>query len=384
MGKSFYRIVIVLTIVVTFISGIFGEDNKKEPPKINKVRVEAAIKKGLDFLLESIKKNAPLIPALSPPNQEKITAEEFVLYTLIKGGADTNNDIFNALLEKVLAKKLERTYPVSVLVMALAELDSQKYMAQISECGQFLIDNQCKNGQWDYGLPVEPLNVKITPSTNDKDKEDKTKAVKTIQLRKRKEGRSNGDNSNTQYACLGLRACMQSGVIIPSNVFALTVQWLEKNQEKDGGWGYGSPNGVQPPANGAYGSMTVGALGSLIICKFYLIKKIPETDPKVRQGIDWLIKNYTVTENPKFSPAPPNSSKMWDYYYLYALERLGAFLEKDEFGKNYWYPEGATYLIEQQRPNGSWRETIDTTCFAILFLRRATKPLRIKITGNKE
>ena len=382
MGNYFRRCGIIFAVIFILLLSLSADDNKKAPPVADKVQIEAAIKRGLDFLLESIKKNMQLFPSVSPPNQEKITAEEFILYTLIKGGADTDSDIFKALLEKVLSKKLERTYQVSVLVMALSELDSQKYLAQISECGQFLIDNQCKNGQWDYGLPVDPLNAKITPSSSDKDKDGGTKSIKTIQLRKRKEGRNNGDNSNTQYACLGLRSCMQAGVIIPSHVFTLAQQWLEKDQEKDGGWGYGSPHGVQPDAAGPYGSMTVGALGSLIICKFYQTKKVPSTDPKVRFGLDWVIKNFTVTENPKFSPTPPNSSKMWDYYYLYALERLGAFLETEEFGKNYWYPEGAKYLLGEQRPNGSWRETFDNTCFAILFLRRATKPLRATVTGK--
>jgi hypothetical protein len=36
-----------------------------------------------------------------------------------------------------------------------------------------------------------------------------------------------------------------------------------------------------------------------------------------------------------------------------------------------WYREGAAWLVEAQRPEGHWG-TVDETCFALLFLRRAT------------
>jgi hypothetical protein len=171
---------------------------------------------------------------------------------------------------------------------------------------------------------------------------------------------------------------MQANVIIPDDVFQLTLKWLEKNQQSDGGWGYASPHGNQ--ITPAYGSMSVGALGSLIICKFYITKKIPDRDTNVLKGLEWIIKNFTVTENPKFKPP-----EYWHFYYLYAMERLGAFLETEEFGSNLWYPVGAKFLLEKQEGSGSWNQgRIDDTCFAILFLRRATKPLRAKITGDKE
>lgn len=372
----------IMALLLLSAGAVFGKDKEKPDPfaKVDKQQVETAIKKGIGFLLECIKRNRPLQPSLSPPNQEKITAEELVLYTLIKGGAKTDDEEFKALLEKCLAKKLERTYPVSVLAMALEELDSKKYQAQIAECGQFLIDNQCKNGQWDYGQPVEPLNVKITPSDSPKEG---TQATKQIPLRRRKEGPATGDNSNMQYACLGLRACMQAGVIIPPEVFQKTIQWLEKKQQGDGGWGYDSPHGNQ--ISPAYGSMTVGALGSLIICKYYLTKQVPARDAKVIKGLDWVIKNFTVKENPKFgqpgAPLGSPSPQMWYYYYLYAMERLGAFLETELFGKYEWYPTGAEVLLAAQEANGGWREgRIDDTCFAILFLRRGTKPLRPKVS----
>ena len=73
------------------------------------------------------------------------------------------------------------------------------------------------------------------------------------------------------------------------------------------------------------------------------------------------------------------------YYYLYALERLGIFLDTETFGPHEWYPRGVEYLLAKQAPDGQWNEgpwpgPITETCFAILFLKRATPPLLRIIT----
>ena len=66
-------------------------------------------------------------------------------------------------------------------------------------------------------------------------------------------------------------------------------------------------------------------------------------------------------------------------YHLYALERAGD-LTGDSLAGHDWYREGAAYLLGTQRDDGSWDDGSDTpvpgTCFALLFLGRATKGLR--------
>jgi hypothetical protein len=94
--------------------------------------------------------------------------------------------------------------------------------------------------------------------------------------------------------------------------------------------------------------------------------------------MDWLASNFTVTQNPKTGEAGQGG---WQYYYLYALERAGIFFGTETFGAHEWYVEGAQYLLGQQKDDGSWMtkgsdHAIWDTCFAILFLRRATRPLR--------
>lgn len=77
---------------------------------------------------------------------------------------------------------------------------------------------------------------------------------------------------------------------------------------------------------------------------------------------------------------------MNDPGYLYGLERAGDLLGLRFFGKHDWYREGAEFLIGAQQAGGSWpgvakgapnahgETELLRTCFALLFLKRATIP----------
>lgn len=126
------------------------------------------------------------------------------------------------------------------------------------------------------------------------------------------------------------------------------------------------------------GSMTTSGVAALVIAKAALeemgqYKQIQkQVDQSIRDGCAWLAHNFTVQNNPK--------RQGYHYYYLYGLERAGALSLAREFGKHDWYDEGAEYLLAQQTGDGSWPESghmsvfVDT-CFAILFLCKATTPI---------
>jgi hypothetical protein len=104
------------------------------------------------------------------------------------------------------------------------------------------------------------------------------------------------------------------------------------------------------------------------------------TENSLHIGLDSITRHFTVTENP-FPDDPARKSDPWHFYYLYALERLGVLTGTEAFGTHEWYAEGANYLLRAQKPDGSWSaepegstRTLDTS-LAILFLRRATRPL---------
>jgi hypothetical protein len=70
------------------------------------------------------------------------------------------------------------------------------------------------------------------------------------------------------------------------------------------------------------------------------------------------------------------------------MERVGMLYGTDRIGPHDWYPEGANHLLSTQK-EGVWggtdnfpKEVHVDTCFAILFLRRGTAPLKPVATGG--
>jgi hypothetical protein len=130
--------------------------------------------------------------------------------------------------------------------------------------------------------------------------------------------------------------------------------------------------------------MTAGAIGAICIYD-YMLGKDWKKEKSVMDGLAWLDKNWSVTEN----IGPPETARGqatgWLYYYLYALERTGMLYDTALIGNHDWYLEGARVLLNAQKPDGSWdashfKHATWDTCFAILFLKRATR--RLVVTGK--
>jgi hypothetical protein len=224
-------------------------------------------------------------------------------------------------------------------------------------------------------------------------------------VRKTKDGPGQGDNSNSQYAALGLRACHDAGVVIPKDVILLAQKWwLESMHEADADKKDGRPavatGGLAVPrgwcykekdSHNAYGSMTAGAVGALVIYDYLLDRKW-QNSTAVRSGMSWMAQNFTVTANPGPAETFRKKDNTQLYYYLYAMERLGMLYGTATIGRYAWYEEGAKVILEQQKPDGSWHASdglneIWDTCFAILILKRSTRPLVAsvdKFAGEKK
>jgi hypothetical protein len=356
---------------------------------VDQVKVDAAIARGVEFL-----RTAPL-----PAAAAKKDAGELLLLTLLHAGVTESDPLFKKLLAAMLEDPLERTYNVSLQAMVLEELDRAKYQARLQQCAQFLVDNQCKNGQWSYGTPsmfVDALPVPtdapkpVTTGGGARDfsaPKDKPKVVRRLPVKKMRDGPPTGDNSNAQYAALGLRACHDGGIDLPRTVVLAAKDWWIKSQgpeeapnsgyEGVRGWGYHKPGAKDDDdddKNNMLGSMTAGGVGSMVICD-YLLGLDWKKNLQARAGLNWLASHFMVNDNP--------GGKPWrQYYFLYGMERAGVLSATEKFGGHAWYPLGARYLIDAQQPNGAWKIDQQTktnpvwdTCFAILFLKRATKPL---------
>ncbi|HEV3027745.1 MAG TPA: hypothetical protein VG457_09245 [Planctomycetota bacterium] len=391
-------------LLLVLVTGLLPQARKPDPKKIDE-----AINRGVSFLRGAERPRYP--------DRQIASCDELVLWTLVHAGVPESDALFQELLKSTLEGPLERTYKVVLQAMILEELDRVRYQGRIAQCAQFLADNQCGNGQWSYGAASEftkdvptgtPLKSGVATdgarprsvgAPADGRFWQKPKVLATIAIKKMKEGPGEGDNSNSQYAALGLRACFDAGVQLPKETVELARKWWRESQNDGGKGKKGRPNvatsasdagapaepagwcyGGKTHGHSAYGSMSAGAVGALVIYDHLLGEKA-KADPWTLAGLAWMGQNFLVTDN----PGPPEWGEgkpgYMTYYYLYAMERAGILFGTEVLGGHRWYSEGAEHILRTQKPDGSWSaggpEANSTweTCFAILFLKRATRPL---------
>jgi hypothetical protein len=195
-----------------------------------------------------------------------------------------------------------------------------------------------------------------------------------------------GDNSNTQFALLGLHDAAVAGVHIKHKTWEMALEHFVRDQNSDGGWSY-----VTQWARST-GSMTCSGIGSLVICQQMLSfddapnadgtpkccdRKAP-ADRTLRRGVSWLEQHFQVDQNPGMQ----NQRLL---YYLYGVERAGRLSAQRFFGKHDWYREGVRYLLDAQSPrDGSWMhrsgaesDKVIASSFALLFLSKGLAPVLI-------
>ena len=379
--------VLLASLIFLMVTQTYSQD-------IDQKKIDEAINKGVDFLSNK-------------GNGIKAGREgdfELTVLTLLNAGIDPKkNDILAKGIDKMLSLKLKETYRFAVVMMALEMADRYKYQSRIAEYAQALVTSQCINGQWGYPSKPDPSTPPIVTKESAELKEmitiisesgttgpTKTKktppVLKKIVVKRGQNTRSEkGDNSNTQFALLGLRSAARCGIEIPKETWQDAVKWLEQNQ--NGGWGYAKavPAGASELS---YGSMTAAGVCGLAIAKFYLDPNLNLLDdPGIKKGLKEMASKLDFTKN------TGRTDLQWHYYYIYGIERVGAVLNIEKIGDHDWYPEGVKYLLGAQAKNGSWNDSADDkfgagdivdTCFALLFLKQATPKLNKAIITDEK
>jgi hypothetical protein len=328
------------------------------PGAVTHEEVEQAIRNGVRFLQ---KQQNPETGAWREYGDQRFRTGSTSLVTLAlltAGEPADSPTIQKALgyLRRFTPEQLGATYTVALQTMAYAAAEPETDKLRIAANAAWLERAQIKPtdsvpwpGSWSYDL------AKI--------------------------GR--GDNSNTQYALLGLNAAAEAGVSVKPEVWNLSRAYWEKAQRPDGGWGY-TP-GEQPSA-----SMTAAGISSLVITGLRRFQGAEEirgatihncgkggANIHLQRGIGWMASRFQVGQN-----FPQGQS--WRLYYLYGLERAGRLGGVRFFGDHDWYREGAEALVhEQDKLSGSWRGALNesdlnvSTSFALLFLAKGRAPVLV-------
>lgn len=321
-------------------------------------QVDASIKAGIRFL-----KNAQLPDGswdeYNRQTYPKGTTALVSLALLTAGETADDPQMAKALanLEQMDARQLRKIYCVALQTMAFAAADPERYKLRLVDNVRYLEESQIRNpaaggmvGGWAYGL---------------------------------NEG-MRADNSNTQYALLGLNAANEAGVAVDQRTWTLSRTYWEQAQRISGAWSYTIDD------NSISASMTTAGISSMIITGLRrlqsreilvgdVINNCGEggVNPGLQRALDWMASNFRVDQN-------LGRGDTWKYYYLYGMERAGRLSGQRFFGSHDWYYEGAEELVAlQDRLTGSWdggpgeSNPLLTTSFAVLFLAKGRAPVLI-------
>jgi hypothetical protein len=384
-----------------------------------RLRVNEAIRSGSAWLKKQQNPDGSwtcVWAKFAPPNQYPMGETALSLLALLKSGVPPGSECVTRGFAWLRQQPLKKTYEVGVLLMALEALCCPATdpagprprtapakpvnvpgndLDWMRECVEFLLANRVSS-QRALGSNAG-----------------EAKAAKDIWHYPR----DAGDHSNTQFALLGLKSASRCGIPVPPEVWIATLKHFLEVQEKNGpkvlrqqladaggdyevytssnvqdtarGWCYAAT--LDPKGDGgdeltaATGSMTCVGVSSVAIALSELGHQCPPDLEKpgrkaIWDGIAWLARHWSVEENPR------HPQKRWHYYYLYGLERTGVLTWQRTFGRNDWYRRGAEWLVAGQKGD-HWDDPlcagpVNNTCFALLFLTRATVPGEPVITGR--
>jgi hypothetical protein len=325
---------------------------------VTREEVERAIREGVRYL-KSIQRGDGSWADIE--NDARTGVTSLVTLALLTAGERPDSPEVRRALEYLRGfgpTDLHSTYAISLQTMVFAAADPERDTLRIAA-----------NVQWLENAQIRPGDQQLWPGA--------------WSYSDSKRGRP-GDNSNTQYALLGLHAASEAGVQIKPTVWELSRLYWERCQKIDGSWAY------TPESNISTASMTCAGISSLIITGLrrfqgeeYLDRESIQNCGKggvnkhLRAGIDWLANHFQVGQN-------FGAGAQWKYYYLYGLERAGRLSGVRFFGQHDWYRLGAEELVhEQSKLRGFWTggvveaEPVLATSFALLFLAKGRAPVLV-------
>ncbi len=193
------------------------------------------------------------------------------------------------------------------------------------------------------------------------------------------------DLSVSQYGVLGAWACAQVGIEIPVSFWNATdTAWQRWQKDAGtGGWAYtGKPDDNHPV------NLPITAAG---VATLFIVQDYTRSNEGLRCGGN--IGNPNIEAGLKYIQSNIDGLLKSDgkknkniYYTLYGIERIGVASGLKYFGTIDWYQTGAKWLLEKQnKSKGSWSESKESgagggfcdNTFALIFLSRGSAPVAI-------
>jgi hypothetical protein len=342
-------------------------------------QIRAAIRRGVQFLKSQQNDDGSWTHL---GHDLGITA--LVGLALVENGVPVNDRVIQNALSVVrgTAPSNTFTYDISLAILFLSRVGASSDKALIQELGTRLAGGQLTTGGWTYVCPLVPQSAKpasVSNSPRPGTAADKRPGRLTTGMMRMG---GFGDNSNTQFAVLGIWVAGRAGLDVRETM-ADVDRRFRSTQSPTGGWGYAG--------GGESDAMTCAGLMSLALAKGHKIlenqmanrkpgeggadKRKADADPQLERGLK-RVELYANTMGPGST-----------LYFMWSIERVAVALGLNRLGNIDWYKRGAATLVEAQQRDGSWvsnRTALPDTSFALLFLHRSnlTQGMPQLITGR--
>lgn len=356
-----------------------GQSRGLEGVGLTAIQVNAAIDKGAVALWDYCRKKDAAEGALFGDRQEDFLCALALVHAEAHKKIPAFDLALRSFLERVepATSPARGTYTNGLLCMLIQAYGDPTFDRKLRQAARWLVEAQGSDGTWTYNinLPDAIFNQHASSGALQVSGGLAPGAVGESwqRLTPWPKDPTAGDNSNTQYALLGLQAAASSGIRLPADLWDKSLATARARQASiSGGWDY-----HEAITDGGYGSMTAAGICAVAICRYQAGERDFVGDPAITRGLGWMDLNFDVSTHPRHG-------NNFVYYWLYSVERVGHMVGTDFIGIHEWYPEGAAWLVKQQQENGLWsglegQEKDDTrlpSSFALLFLTRATQPLK--------
>jgi hypothetical protein len=314
-------------------------------------QVRAAIEGGIKYLRAQEAGRGNLEKGVGAANVVPGGLTALGTFALLTAGVPPEDPTIQRLLTTIRRQPLEQTYVVALQTMAYAAAGQNEDKDNIQQCVTWLVNARHHNGKqlagWTYGA-----------------------------------GGAGGDNSNTQYALLGLHEGQLAGARIAPEVWEEIREYYTR---QSGGsylnWGYHTHDPPTP-------TMAASGLCGMLIAGMDLNAGRETLLP------DGTARNCGVYEEDRHLAAAlelvgrqmPNSARRVaimgrTYYWLYCIERAGRLSGQRFLGGNDWYRIGCEFLVDQQSKDEGYFQgeghPLIATSFALLFLAKGRTPVLI-------